>query len=185
MDDGQHPDEWLMAQVALGKRAHLAELIHRYANSLLTYIQRMIGDLHESEELFQEVFLAVWVKRKTYKYPMQFRPWLYAIATNQCRAAFRKVRKPMSPISDLTDTQEDQSQPAPDAHSIQQENAQLISEAVQQLPPQQRSVIVLRLWNGLTYPQIAEALDCSVVTVRSHMHHALSATRKFLEPRMR
>ena len=67
-------------------------LIRRHASRLLTYIQRMIGDRHRSEELFQEVFLAVWSKRRQYKFPRPFRAWLFGIATNQCRSEFRKAR---------------------------------------------------------------------------------------------
>jgi len=60
------PDERLMQQVALGKRECVGTLLRRHASELLTFIQRMIGDRHRSEELFQEVFLAVWTRRRTY-----------------------------------------------------------------------------------------------------------------------
>ena len=83
-------DEWLMQEVARGRREHVATLLRRYANPLLTFIRRMIGDRHRAEELFQEVFLAVWTHRKTYEYPRRFRPWLFGIAINKCRADFRK-----------------------------------------------------------------------------------------------
>ena len=52
------PDERLMQQVALGKRECVGTLLRRHASELLTFIQRMIGDRHRSEDLFQEVFLA-------------------------------------------------------------------------------------------------------------------------------
>jgi DNA-directed RNA polymerase specialized sigma24 family protein len=59
-------DEWLMAQTARGDRESLEILVRRYSSPLLTFIRRMIGDEHKSEELFQEVFLAVWQKRRQY-----------------------------------------------------------------------------------------------------------------------
>src|SRR5438309_1709854 len=89
MNQRQDRDEWLMAQVAADKRDHLEPLVRRYANALLTFIRRMVGDAHRSEELFQDVFLAVWVKRKQYQFPRPFKAWLYAIAANKCRAWFR------------------------------------------------------------------------------------------------
>lgn len=85
----QHRDEWWMAEVAKGKREALEPLVRRFASPLLTFLERMVGDRHQSEELFQEVFLAVWNKRGLYEYPRPFRSWLFAIALNQCRAAFR------------------------------------------------------------------------------------------------
>src|SRR5215471_19818173 len=99
MNPKHERDEWLMGQVALGKRDHLEPLVRRYANPLLTFIQRMIGDRHRSEELFQEVFLAVWVKRHQYQFPRPFKPWLYQIALNKCRASFRLRAPDAVPLS--------------------------------------------------------------------------------------
>ena len=78
MSQPNQSDEWLMGQVASGKQDNLAALVRRYASPLLTYVQRMVGDRHRSEELVQEVFLRVWLKRKTYRFPRTFRAWLFA-----------------------------------------------------------------------------------------------------------
>src|SRR5437588_1572173 len=83
-------DEEVMAQVARGHAQLLERLIRRYATPLLTFIRRQVGDRHHSEELFQEVFLAVWTKRHQYEFPRSFKNWLYAIALNKCRARFRE-----------------------------------------------------------------------------------------------
>src|SRR5438477_10422344 len=85
-------DEWLMARAAHGERDCLEVLVRRHATRLLTFIERMAGDRHRAEELFQEVFLAVWVKRGQYEFPRPFRPWLYAIAANKCHAPGRGRR---------------------------------------------------------------------------------------------
>ena len=89
MNAGDERDEWLMAQLARGEREYLEPLVRRYASPLLTFIRRMIGDRHRSEELFQEVFLAVWTKREQYQFPRSFRAWLFGIAVNKCRADYR------------------------------------------------------------------------------------------------
>jgi len=62
------PDETLMARTADGDRACLELLVRRHATPLLTFLARMAGDRHRGEELFQEVFLAVWVKRRQYQH---------------------------------------------------------------------------------------------------------------------
>src|SRR5947209_15960358 len=97
MDPGAERDEFLMYQVAAGHADGLEPLVRRHAAGLLTFLSRMLGDRHRAEELFQEVFLAVWLKRRQYQYPRPFRPWLYAIARNRCRAVFR-LRTP-APVS--------------------------------------------------------------------------------------
>ena len=66
-------DAGLMWQVAHGKRESLEKLVRRHASGLLTFIVGMIGDQHRGEELFQEVVLAVWSKRRQYLYRRWFR----------------------------------------------------------------------------------------------------------------
>ena len=175
-------DEWLMAQVALGKRDYLEPLIRRFASPLLTFIQRMVGDPHKSEDIFQEVFLAVWAKRKQYQFPRPFKAWLYAIAANQCHALAR--RRPLASSSFGADGAVEAPDPSPADTAIATETAALVSAAVAQLPGQQRTVVALRIWNGLSYAEIAETLDRTEATIRSHMHHGLVAMRKYLEPRL-
>jgi RNA polymerase sigma-70 factor (ECF subfamily) len=183
MEPTDDRDEQTMAQVAEGRADRLEPLVRRHATPLLTFIRRMVGDRHRSEELFQEVFLAVWVKRRQYEYPRPFKPWLYAIALNQCRAAYRGRKPNTVPLSDADGT----APPAPDASPAEQamaaETAELVTRAVLRLPPRQRAVVTLRVWEGLPYGRIAEIVGCSEVTVRSHMHQGLAALRQDLGAR--
>jgi RNA polymerase sigma-70 factor (ECF subfamily) len=185
MNQSRESDEWLMGQVAQGERDCLTPLVRRYASSLLTFIQRMIGDRHRSEELFQEVFLTVWEKRASYRFPATFRSWLFAIAANRCRADFRRVRVEEFLLEEPFALAASSGGPTPVDTVVGAETAQIVSAAMAALPEQQRSVVVLRVWNGLSYREIAEILKCSEGTARSHMHHGLSAMRSYLEPRMR
>jgi len=177
-------DEWLMAQVAKGDRDHLEPLIRRHANPLLTFIRRMVGDRHQSEELFQEVFLAVWKHRGQYEYPRPFKPWLYAIAANKCHAQFRtRTIAAAAPLDD-DDAAASSPDPSPVETAIATETAALVSAAVTRLPAQQRTVVVLRIWQGMPYAEIAEVVGRAESTVRANMHHGLAAIRKYLEPRL-
>jgi RNA polymerase sigma-70 factor (ECF subfamily) len=175
-------DEWLMAQVAQGRRDHLEPLIRRYASPLLTFIQRMVGDRHLGEDMFQEVFLSVWAKRGQYQFPRPFKPWLYAIAVNKCHAHARSSRPGAIAVLEELPGTEDSSSPADAA--IATETAAMVSAAVAQLPQQQRAVLVLRVWNGLSYAEIGQVVGRTEATVRSHMFHGLASMRKYLEPRM-
>jgi RNA polymerase sigma-70 factor (ECF subfamily) len=185
MEPNHTSDEWLMARAAAGNGDALGALLRRYASSLLTFIQRMIGDRHRAEELFQEVFLAVWKRRWSYQFPRPFRPWLFGIAANQCRADFRRrVPLAMEP-EDCCGQLRTAPDPSPVEAAIAAETATLVASAVAGLPPAQRTVMVLRVWNGLSYAEIAEIIGRSEGTVRSHMFHALAAVRRQLEPRLR
>src|SRR5208282_5624559 len=137
-----------------------------------------------AEELFQEAFLAVWQNRGRYEFPRPFRPWLFGIAANKCRADFRKSAGPPEPLSGWLDPPAADG-PSPVEAAIRSETVTLVAQAVATLPPKQRAVLVLRLWNGLEYIEIAQALERTEATIRSQMFHALAGMRRYLEPRMR
>ncbi len=185
MEPSHTSDEWLMREAAGGKDDALGILLRRYASPLLTFIRRMTGDWHRAEELFQEVFLAVWKQRWSYDFSRPFRPWLFGIAANQCRADFRRraiVRMELEEEGGATCAASGSS---PVEAAIASETATIVAAAVAALPPAQRSVLVLRVWNGLSYAEIAEALNRGEGTVRSQMWSALAVMRKYLEPRLR
>ena len=75
--------------------------------------------------------------------------------------------------------------PGPGEAAAATETAALVAEAVGRLPAAQRAVVTMRVWNGLSYAEIATAIGRSEATVRSHMFHGLAALRRHLEPRMR
>jgi RNA polymerase sigma-70 factor (ECF subfamily) len=137
------------------------------------------------EELFQEVFLAVWAKRRQYQTPRPFKPWLYAIAVNKCREEFRGTAAPVAgPLDEAAPTAPPAPGPSPVDTAIATETAAIVAAAVTRLPAQQRAVVVLRIWDGLSYAEIAQVVGRTETTVRSHMHHGLAAIRKYLEPRL-
>lgn len=174
-------DEWLMAQVALGSREHFSPLLHRYANPLLTFIQRMTGNRHLAEELFQEVFLTVWIKSRQYQHPRPFRPWLFGIAAKKCLADYRRHRREVH-LGIVAAAESRHCSPADAA--VATERAEIVKRVLARLTDAQRTVVVLRIWNDLPYSEIAEVVGRTESTVRSHMFHALTTMRRALEPRL-
>jgi RNA polymerase sigma-70 factor (ECF subfamily) len=176
MHAAAEPDELLMAQVASGRGESLEPLVRRYAVPLVSFLARMTGDGGRAEELFQDTFLAVWRKRRTYQFPRPFKPWLYAVALNACRADFRSAKD--TPVTLPDDVPESVGSAGPAEHAIATETGARIARAVANLPPVQRAVVALRVWDGLSYPQIAEAVGRTEATVRSHMSHGLATLRQ-------
>lgn len=177
-------DEALMAEVARGKYEALATLMERHATPLLSFIQRMTGDYHRGEELFQEVFLAVWRKRRLYQHPRPFKSWLYAIAVNCCRSNFRRALPSPARLAEQDLVEPLPAPASPVATAIAAERAAIVAGAVARLPETQRVVVVLRVWQQMSYAEIAGMLDQADATVRSHMHRGLCALREMLEGRL-
>jgi RNA polymerase sigma-70 factor (ECF subfamily) len=185
MDGHPATDEWLMAQAAGGSRESMNALVRRYASPLLTFIHRMVGDRHRAEELFQDVFLAAWVHRRRYVCGRPFRPWLFGIAANKCRADFRRPALLAVDCHDDSAVAVAADDPTPVEAAIATETAAVVAAAVAELPPGQRTILVLRVYNGLEYEEIAQTIGRSEATVRSQMCHALRAVRQRLERRLR
>ena len=185
MGPREESDERLMLRVAFDRPEAMNALLRRYASPLLTFIQRLTGDRHRAEDLVQEAFLAVWVWRRRYRYPRPFRPWLFGIVINKCQAEFRRQGHAPTLLDDCPAVSAVAADPAPAEMAVTSETATLVAAALSRLPPRRRMVVVMRIWNGLSYAEIAEAVDGNEATVRSHMFHALAAIRKYLEPRMK
>ena len=178
-------DEELMAKVAIGNREAMTPLLRRYASPLLTFIQRMVGDRHRAEEVFQDVFLAVWKNRRQYEFPRAFKSWLFGIAANKCRGDFRK---PGTPLALLRLTPSRRTAARAIRRSRRPSRRKRRRWSRREWPRCRRSsatVLVLRIWNGQEYSEIAAALGRAESTIRSDMFHALAAMRRYLEPRLR
>lgn len=188
MNTSAASDELLMARVCRGNRQSLELLVRRYSGSLLTFIVRMCGNRHLAEELFQEVFLLVWSKRSQFDRSRAFRPWMFTIAANRCREEFRKKR-PQLDSSDVASVDArlniappDITWGAPLPTAIQAENAKLVTDALEKLPEAQRTVVSLRIWNSLSFGEIAQIVGSPEGTVRSQMSRGLKALKEHLEP---
>ena len=163
---------------AAGDSNSFESLIRRYARPLMTLINRMLGRHHRSEEVFQEVLFSCWKSRAQYKFPRPFKPWLYAIAINQCRQVYRK--KDDSVSNQETAVEMVTTKQVPEDFAVGKEVSELLKDAVERLPEQQRAVVVLRIWSGLSYREIAQSVDRTEATVRSYMFHALKNLRERL-----
>ena len=165
-------DEWLMARVAHGERDCLEPLVRRHATRLLTFIERMAGDCHRAEELFQEVFLAVWVKRRQYQFPRPFKPWLYAIARNIRVDHYRQVQRTenrhqsLEESPDIPQKAETGSAGTPDLEAL-----------LATLPESQREVLAMLKVAGMSLEEAARATATSVGSVKQKAHRAYENLR--------
>ena len=184
-------DEELMLRYRDGETAAFEALYGRYERPLFDFIQRMVQDAVESESLFQETFLRVVRSRKRYRAAALFKTWLFQIAVNLCRDRTRRMRHRShlslnSPLEDREDCrvalQDLVSDPSPDiGRSV--ENGELqaaVRGAVSALPDDERSVVVLKEYQGMTYPEIAEIMDRPVGTLKSINHRAHERLRSTL-----
>lgn len=164
-------DEELMLAFKGGEALAFGELFARYKNPIYGYVRRRVDDPGRAEEITQDVFLALVQHRNGYEVRASFRTYLYRIALNRVVAEYRKKK-------------EDQPLPADPAVSAGGDPSvvQQVREALAQLEPEQREIVLLREYQGLSYQEIAEVLKIPVGTVRSRLFRAKLALRDLLAP---
>ena len=170
-----------------GRAADFNALIHRYQQELYRYLARYLGDPALAEDVFQNTFLQVHLKRGFYEEGRPVRPWLYSIATHQAVDALRKAgRHPTISLDQKIGGSEGES----DAGSLvdllvsssegpldelrREEQKRWVQESVAKLPEALRQTLILAYHQDLKYREIADILKIPVGTVKSRLHAALA-----------
>jgi RNA polymerase sigma-70 factor (ECF subfamily) len=177
--------------------AAFSDLVERYRPEMRVHCYRMLGSFEDSEDAVQETFLRAWRRRETFDGRSTFRAWLYRIATNACLDALgRRERRLqtatgpdvpwLQPYPDGLLEEIAASDEGPDAAVVAKETIELaFLVAIQQLPPRQRAVLILR--DVLEWPakDTASLLETSAAAVNSALQRARAALKRHLpEPRL-
>jgi RNA polymerase sigma-70 factor, ECF subfamily len=185
------PDAALMLRVKRGDRAAFAELVEKYKQPVMNFVFRRLHDETEAEDLAQNVFLQVYKSRARYKQTAKFSTWLFTIAHNLCLNELR--RRSRHPAESLEESHvenedqpprqfEDKTQAAAPDNVLHTELAQKIDEALDELPDNQRSAILLCRQEDLSYEQIAKVLRCSLSATKSLIHRGRETLKEKLKP---
>jgi RNA polymerase sigma-70 factor, ECF subfamily len=170
----------LVSQAQQGDRSAFGELIHRHYSGVVNVVYRLCGDVHLAEDAAQDAFIQAWLHLPTYHPQTPLRNWLYRIAVNAALDALRRGSKTVT--QDVDDLGLVSANPGPEAVLIREERAVSVQRALLSLPPASRVVVVLREYEGLSYQEIATALDIPIGTVMSRLNYARSRLRVLLEP---
>ena len=162
------------------------ELIHRYERELYRYLARYLGNPALAEDVFQNTFLQVHLKRALYEDGRPVRPWLYSIATHQAVDALRKAGRHPTVSLDRRISSSSESDSgalvdllvgdgsAPLAEMQEQEQRDWVTKSVERLPEALKPPLMLAYHQDLKYREIAEILKIPVGTVKSRLHAALA-----------
>jgi RNA polymerase sigma-70 factor, ECF subfamily len=176
-------EQLLLRYRETGDRSLFAQLVRRYEGELYNYLRRYLGDAEMAEDAFQAAFLQVHLKQEMFEEGRRFRPWLYAIATNQAIDAQRRNKRHRSVSLDRPAGESDDGgrlgdllvsdENDPLSHASRTEEAQWIQRAMDGLSDQMRDVVHLVYFQGLKYREAAESLSIPVGTVKSRLHAAI------------
>jgi RNA polymerase sigma-70 factor (ECF subfamily) len=158
---------------------------------LLGYLKKMTGSIELAEDLFQETFKRVHEKAGTFR-GSRIKNWLFAIATNAAIDGFRRnSRLQVTSLNQRLDCDDNEGRELsavavaensyePSQTAIMAERKEQVRQALEMLPAKQRATLVLAYYQQLSYPEVAQVLDCSVGTVKTQMYRALKTLAKRL-----
>jgi RNA polymerase sigma-70 factor, ECF subfamily len=172
-------EQILIENVQRGEVAAFQELVEKYKQKVFYMALDMTGNHHDAEDLSQEVFMKVFTAIKDFRGEAKLSSWLYRIAMNTC---IDKTRRKHLKLVDIDDRVYEQATPGKNPEQLLQDRAtqDQIEQALQKLPPRQRSIFVMRHYNELMLREIAEALGISEGTVKAQLFRAIQRLQKEL-----
>jgi RNA polymerase sigma factor (sigma-70 family) len=171
----------LIALIRRGHHGAFEALVQRYQPRLLAFCRHMLGSQEDAEDVLQEVFAASFNAICADDRPINARPWLYRIARNRC---LNHLRRPQPAGQDSMDVFErDGGITTADTVHRREEFRHIVAD-VQELPETQRTALLLREIDALSYDQIAEAMDTTVPSVKSLLVRARVSLAEASEARL-
>lgn len=169
----------LLAEIAHGNFAHFDVLVDRYKHRVFRFIRIRVGDWHTAQDLTQETFLRLFraARANGYNGRASVSTWLFTIARNctvdHLRAQQRRQDRPGAARSLSAVNVQHSAEIGPAEQVGLRERIRVVKKLLGGLPPEQREVIELKVWAGMSFPQIAELTGRPVTTVKSQMSYGL------------
>ena len=182
-------DKELVRRVKKGDRDAFDLLFSRYQHKILNLVSRYLRDPQDVEDVAQEAFIKAFRALPRFRGESAFYTWLYRIAINTAKNHLvARSRRPPGTDVEVEDAEYFDGNDAlresesPEAALARDQLSAEIDHAIAELPDDLRSAVTLREFDGLSYEQIAEIMDCPVGTVRSRIFRARESIDKRIEP---
>ncbi|MBX3256431.1 MAG: RNA polymerase sigma-70 factor [Chitinophagaceae bacterium] len=169
----------ILRQVASGDEAAFVNLFNAWKDKLYFYILRITGSRENTDDIVQEVFVKLWLKREILNDVDHFSAYLYRMAHNYAISGIRRMAQETVIFSELYRHKNEVDLPA-DEHLLHKQLQEKLKGAINALPQQQKLVYILGREQGLKQEDIARRLNISISTVKNHMTQALRTLREEL-----
>ncbi|MFN9677491.1 MAG: RNA polymerase sigma factor RpoE [Betaproteobacteria bacterium] len=183
-------DQALVERVQRGDKRAFELLVSKYQRKIFRLLSRLIRDPAEIEDVAQEAFLKAYRALPNFRGESAFYTWLYRIAINtaknhlvaQGRRAPTTTETEVEDAENFDDADQLRDYNTPDAMLLSRQVGEAVNRAIEKLPEDLRTAVVLRELEGLSYEEIAEAMNCPIGTVRSRIFRAREAIASELRP---
>ena len=182
-------DQALVERVQRGDKGAFDMLVLKYQHRIGHLVSRYVHDAHESQDVTQEAFIKAYRGLKNFRGESAFYTWLYRIAINTSKNHLVTMGRKITDTGiDAADAEQFEGgaalrdQASPEREALTEEIAESVRGSIAALPEDLRTAIVLREFEGMSYEEIAQAMDCPIGTVRSRIFRAREAIDDELEP---
>lgn len=168
--DGDHP---ILVRVRNGDINAFSEIVQKHQRPLLCVILRMVGDLELAEDIVQEAFLKAYQKLDSFQGRSKFKSWLFQIGINTAKNRLRTRKRESVDIEKVrlsTAETQDYDLGLKDVQGV-------VTDEIGKLPPKQRLALSLRIYEDLSFAEIAEIMSCPYDTAKANYRHALMKLR--------
>jgi RNA polymerase sigma-70 factor, ECF subfamily len=184
----------LVEQARRGDRRAFERLVDLHKDRIVSYVSRMLRDPVEAQDVAQEAFVRAWESLPSFRGASSFQTWLYRIASNlaidSARARKRRGDRSVPLDETLEPAEGDLEKQLPDEHAgpediaVGEDVQRVVREAIAELSPRLRSVIVLYDLQGMSYQEISQILGCPLGTVKSRLFNARGQLKGLLESKL-
>ncbi len=174
-ENGQPADKAVVDEVLAGRVEAFSLLVWRWERPLYSFLVRLSGDRELARDLSQDAFLRAFTRLKDLRDKEKFAPWLFRIAVH---AFWSHVRSRPAPAD--SGGQAAIPQPGTDLHGSvlgSQEHQLAVRELILRLPQEQREALLLKVYHGFKFDEIATIVDCPASTVKSRLYKAFETIR--------
>jgi RNA polymerase sigma-70 factor (ECF subfamily) len=184
----EESDLVLVKRVQRGDKSAFDLLVRKYQHKVVKLVLRYVRNPAEAEDIAQEAFIKAYRALPQFRGDSAFYTWMYRIAINTAKNSLAsRDRSPIAYDLDLTDPEEShsvqtklQDPDTPEGMALTEEIRGIVNSAIEGVPEELKTAIVLRELDGLSYEEIAAAMECPVGTVRSRIFRAREAIDKRL-----
>ncbi|MBT8131500.1 MAG: RNA polymerase sigma factor RpoE [Gammaproteobacteria bacterium] len=189
MGSNKASDQLLVERVQQGDKSAFDVLVLKYQHKIVKLVMRYVRDAAEAQDVAQEAFLKAFRALPGFRGDSAFYTWLYRIAINTAKNYLVAAkRRPLEYDLDPQDPEQYDTQvrlkdiETPEGLALSGEIRRTVNRAIDHLPDDLRTAIILRELEGMTYEEIAQTMECPVGTVRSRIFRAREAIDKRLRP---
>jgi RNA polymerase sigma-70 factor (ECF subfamily) len=155
-------------------------LVDAYLDRLVRYAARRLGNVHDAEDIVQDMFVRVYVERDGHRAVRQIGPYLYRMVANACTDSVRKRRGCIASLEDIGPEEPYSNEKNPSEAAAMNEETHRAEKLLQLLPEDQAEAIRLRVFGELRLREIAETLGCPVETVSSRLRYGFKKLRQIV-----